>query len=79
MRSTALVPEVHHDHPRHAGALDWVTVAVWLIITTAFVVSLLAPVRGHAEAALEAGAPAVRAAPHALAATPCPPGSARCT
>jgi len=52
MPSPHAVPDFH-AHPRHASLLDWLTVAVWLLVSVGFVASLLAPVRGRAEPAAD--------------------------
>ena len=80
MKSTVLVPESHQEHARRTGLLDWMTLAIWLVLSAGFVVSLLAPARGRAMAGLEAATTVAPAAPHALAATPCPTrtGRTRC-
>jgi hypothetical protein len=74
MKSTVLVPEIHHEHARHAGLLDWVTVALWLVVSVGFVVSLRTPAWVHAvidEEPSVSTAPAAQPAPHAMATNPC--------
>jgi hypothetical protein len=77
MKSTILVPESHEEHRRRAGLLDWMTVAVWLLLLAGFVLSVAAPARSRAEAGLESAAAAAPAAPAALAGAPCPAKTAR--
>jgi hypothetical protein len=74
MNSTVLVPEVHQEHRRRAGLLDWMTVALWLVISVGFVASLRAPAWVHVvidEETSVSTAPAAQPAPHAMATNPC--------